>query len=198
MLEGKVPKLTEFFKDKRNILILALVFIVLGELIWGLGYLSRPLPFVSKILPKPRAQATLALSPSLGGVKAGETFTVEIKLEAASNVATDGVDVVLTFDQEKLEAVQVQEGNFYSQVALNSVDNQEGVIKFSALTSLDQEPVKGGGTVATITFKALKTGTAQASFDFTPASTKDSNVAQPGTPGDILQKVINGSWVIVK
>lgn len=207
----KLFRLTNFFKTERDILLALVALVIIAELIWSLDYLANPLPslksVIERVKPQPKTPVTLSLSPAAGGVKIGENFTVEVKLSIASDTATAGTDVVLTFDPQflavvddnsEVKGVQIESGVLYPQVALNSVDNAKGEIKFSALIPLDQEPVKGGGTVAIITFKALKTGTTQTSFDFTPASTKDSNIAQPGTPKDSLEKVFNANWLIIE
>lgn len=194
-------KLPEFFKDKTKVAILIFGLLVIGELIWANTYLSRPtaLPVEPAPTPTPTPKASLLLSPAEGSFKMGETFEVEIKLEAADDISTDGVDVILTFDKEKLEVQggKLTKGSLYLQEIINSVDNKEGKIKFSALNPVGiGARIKGGGTIATITFKAIKEGTAKVSFDFTPGSAKDSNVAAHAAGADILTRVVDGEYTI--
>jgi len=142
------------------------------------------LPFLSKA-------ATLSLSPFSGNYKVGETFKVFVILDT-EGVETDGVDIYyLNFPPSLLQVEKVEPGNLYSETVTNSVDNLNGKIDFSQVSS-GGTTFKGSGTLAIITFKVLAEGTANVYFDFTPGDTKDCNVSSQGI--DVLSKVENANY----
>lgn len=149
--------------------------------------------------------ATLSLSPTSGTHAAGETFEVKVNLDTSS-VATSGTDAYIHFDPTVLQVVdsapgadgvQVLAGSLYSQTSFNSVDNGTGKISFSASKSGGSAGYSGSGTLATITFQAVKgsSGT-PVTFDFTSGSTTDSNVISSADSSDLLTAVTNGNYVI--
>jgi peptidoglycan hydrolase-like protein with peptidoglycan-binding domain len=115
----------------------------------------------------------------------------------------DGVDLrYLNFNPSLLQVqdansgtagVQVAPGSLMPLTLSNSVDNNLGRITFSQVV-IGGSKYKGSGTLATITFKAISSGTANVTFNYTSGATTDSNVASAGT--DVLNSVVNGSYTI--
>ncbi|MBI5913296.1 hypothetical protein HY839_02545 [Candidatus Azambacteria bacterium] len=148
------------------------------------------------------AAATLALSPASGSYATGNIFSVNIALDTQSN-PVQGVDVVyLNYNPALLEVqdddaavagAQIAPGTLMATTALNSVDTAAGKIAFSQVTASGAS-YTGSGTLATVRFKALTSGTAAVTFDFTQGSTIDTNVASNGA--DILASVTNGSYAV--
>lgn len=144
--------------------------------------------------------ATIVLSPSSKTVTAGQTFTVDILVDT-QGADVDGVDVYsLNYNPSILEVVdastaisgvQISSGSLLAVTLTNLVSG--GTIKFSQVSS-GGTSYNGSGKLATITFKALASGTSAATFDFTPGSTSDSNVA--GSGQDKLTSVQNGSYTV--
>ncbi|TSC70575.1 MAG: glycoside hydrolase family protein [Parcubacteria group bacterium Gr01-1014_46] len=144
--------------------------------------------------------ATLILSPSSGNVTAGQTITVDIMLDT-KNADIDGVDVYsLHYNPAILEVVdssssasgiQITPGSLFPITLTNKVTS--GVVQFSQVTS-GGTSYKGAGKLATITFKGLSNGTSAVTFDFTPGSTSDTNVAGGGK--DELTSVGSGSYTV--
>ena len=180
-------------KNLRLIIILALAFL----LIIGLGYF---LIAKKKIFPQAQGGPSLGLVPS-SGTFAGETFNVAITLDTVSQIA-DRVEAVISYNNQLFEVedaepdtagTQITSGSLFDRVLTNEVS--EGKISYSA--GSQGSPFNGQGTLATVSFKGLQSGTAGVVFDFTPGSTSDSNIIEQGTGGDILESVTNGSYQIV-
>jgi len=146
--------------------------------------------------------ATLSLSPATGTYSINETFTVSLNLDTLG-VAIDGVDILyLNYNTSLLEVqdsdsgtagVQIGSGSVLSQVTINTVDTSTGKITFSKVSG-GGTTYTGSGVLATINFKALASGTANLSFDFTSGSTIDTNIASAGT--DLLTAVTGASYGI--
>ncbi|KND48701.1 MAG: penicillin-resistant dd-carboxypeptidase-like protein [Parcubacteria bacterium C7867-003] len=144
--------------------------------------------------------ATLILTPSSGSVSSGQTISVDIMLDTKGE-DIDGVDVYsLNYNPAILEVVdssssasgvQITPGSLFPITLTNKVTS--GVIQFSQVTS-GGTSYKGSGKLATITFKGIANGTASVTFNFTPGSTSDTNVAGGGS--DKLTSVGSGSYTV--
>lgn len=143
------------------------------------------------------AGPSLSLSPASTQVDPGNTLPpIEIILNTDSQPIAS-VDIrYLNFDSQLLEVQSVALGNIMPNTT-NRTDNTQGTIELSFGTQ-EQGGYTGNGVLATITFKALKEGTANVSFDYTPGSTTDSNIWHNTLfpPTDILAGVENGTYTI--
>lgn len=154
------------------------------------------------VLPSVTSAATLSVSPSSQTVRVGDTFTVSVQLDTQGS-SIDGVDIrYLSYNPSLLQVqdsntsvsgIQISPGKLMPSTLLNSVDNSLGRIAFSQV-AMGGTKYSGSGILATITFKAILSGTANLTFSYTSRNTTDSNVAAAGT--DILNAVINGSYAI--
>src|SRR5581483_9710470 len=146
--------------------------------------------------------ATLTLSPSSGTFTAGQAFNVNINLDT-QGAAVDGVDVFyLHYNPAILQiqdanagtsGVQVTAGSLFPQTLSNTADNSAGKLTFSQVASGGTN-YTGAGLLATISFKGIANGTSAVTFDFTPGSTSDTNVAGAGV--DKLTSVGNASFTV--
>lgn len=183
----------------RSIVILGLILLAL---LIGVYFL---LIKENKIQPISLSSNSIALSPSSGSFKIGQTFDANILIDTGGKTI-DGIDVLyLRFDPKILEVVdsdsktsgvQIKQGTLFSMYLGNTVDNNTGKISISGLVRPGSGGFNGAGVFATITFKAKAAGNAKVSFDFTPGSTRDANMTEHGTAKDILGKVINADYTI--
>ncbi len=176
----------------------------INELLKGLAMVAG---FAAVVVAAPAfAQAaTLSLSPTSGTHAVGDSFEVKINLDT-SGVATSGTDAYVRFDPNVLTVVdsqagtdgtQIQAGTLYSQTSFNSVDNSTGKVSFSGSKTGGSPGYTGSGTLATITFQAVKEASSTSvSFDFTQNSTTDSNVISNADSTDALTNVTNASYAI--
>lgn len=156
-------------------------------------------------LPAYADAATLSLSPSSGTKSTDGTFEVKILLDTGSST-TSGTDAYIRFDPNVLQVVdastaetgvQIQPGSLYSITSYNRTDNATGQISFSASKSGGSPGYSGSGTLATITFQAIKAASSSAvTFDFTNGSTTDSNVIDQSSSQDLLTSVTNASFAV--
>jgi hypothetical protein len=116
------------------------------------------------------------LNPASGSHSAGSTFTVQIK----ENSYTDMVNAVqadLTYPTAKLQFVSTSlSGTAFGVTASNSGGGGNVSIALGTITA-----VSGDKLIATVTFKALASGTASVTFKNSSAvlsSTTNTNVAQ--------------------
>ncbi len=146
--------------------------------------------------------ATFSLSPVSQSVVSGATFSVSIVLNTGGQPVY-GVDINrLRFNPSLLQVVdsdtavagvQISPGSSMALNVANSVDNTNGTIQFSQVAN-PGSTFTGVGTIATITFRAVSSGVANITMDFTLGSSLDSNVA--GSGGDLLSSVGSGSYTI--
>jgi len=155
------------------------------------------------LVPAFASAATLTLSPASQSVAVGSNFTVNIILDTGGQ-SVYGVDInALHYDPTQLSVVDADSGTAGTQITAgalmpstvyNSVNTATGVIQFSQVSSTGGTNFSGVGTLASITFTVLKAGTASVTFDYTPGSTTDCNVA--ALYADILSGVTNGSYTL--
>ena len=131
--------------------------------------------------------ATFSLSPASGSTVSG-TFNVTLSLTDLGGKEVSGIDVYLNYEPSKLEAQRIDvSGGIFADYPLQEIDPTGGKLIVLGATAPPHAPVTTPGTIATITFKALRTsGSTTLSFDYTEGSTTDSNITEAGTGTDIL------------
>lgn len=183
-----------------------LTFIIILVVILAIGGVVFYALRAGKIAPKAAtAGVTLALSPSSANEAVGSNFDVGIILNTNSQ-ATVGTDAVLTYNPLDLQVqdadsatagVQIKAGSLYYSYPINTVDTTNGKITFSGIIQPGGATYSGSGTLATVTFKALRAQSASSvNFMFTQNATNDSNVTSP-SGADLLYSVTNGSYNLV-
>ena len=111
--------------------------------------------------------ASLSLVPKNQSLKMGDTFLVTINFKTGDN-KVDTVDAVLTFDPEVLVAEEISEGMFFAEYPIKKIE--DGKVYLTGTIGAGDKQVggaKGEGALASITFKALKTGSVNVSLDQT-------------------------------
>lgn len=168
--------------------------VLLAELVWaGFTLLGERKVGSGTVESLPGgASGALSLNSSRSSLKVGETVIVSI--DVSSQVATDGIDVILLYDPKLLSVVAgtnklpVAFGTLYSDYPSNQVDEGIGRITLSGITS-QAGGVVAKGTVGMVTFTAKAPGIAKVALDFTPGSTTDSNVIETRSAKDVLKSV---------
>jgi hypothetical protein len=112
--------------------------------------------------------AVIHIEPALRAVKSvGETFTVQVKIDNGSNIFA--VPLNIEYDPGILEITSLHEGSYLkkdgSQTSfLTSVDRDRGKITVGLARLGHIGGVSGSGTLMSMAFKALRSGTALLSF----------------------------------
>lgn len=112
-----------------------------------------------------------------------ETFDVEIQVDPGSEEITS-VDAYVLYDSAVLQVEEVNEGSYFPTV-LN--DLQTGRAYIAGLVDNPSDFKTGEGTIATITFRGLKDGTATLTYD---CQTDTSG------PSKIIKNDINATNII--
>lgn len=124
------------------------------------------------------AAPSLSLSPTTKSVAVGETFDVAIILDTGGN-NSNGCDVVLTFTPSIIKIKNVSFGSspLFTSSNVSSPDNTNGKLILNSSVISSAFAYSGKGTLATVTFEALSTGSTAVSFICNPGQTNgDSNI----------------------
>jgi len=97
-------------------------------------------------------------------VSVGETIQVQVNIDVGSD-EVNGADAYINYDNSFLAVESVSAGSFFPTVTNDT--STAGTIYIAGLVDDPGSPKTGSGTLATITFKGLKDGTANLSFDCT-------------------------------
>jgi hypothetical protein len=126
--------------------------------------------------PLPAKVVNLSISPTPVTTQVGQTFTVSLNM----NTGTDSVsaaDVHVSYDQTKLQVQSVTAGTFLPVVlAAGAFDNTAGSASIT-VGSQPTTPANGTGTLATVTFKALATGSTAINY---LSTTQTASVGKSG------------------
>ncbi|MBP7774476.1 hypothetical protein KA078_01660 [Candidatus Woesebacteria bacterium] len=126
--------------------------------------LFTTLLFVISIFSVPTifaADPTLTLTPSTTTVYAGQTFAVDLVLDARSNNHSSS-SFSVTFDPAALQLQSISRGPLYYNTVSDSIDNTTGT--GTATYNFFGGSLGSSGTVATFYFKALSAATGSLSF----------------------------------
>lgn len=146
------------------------------------------IPFVKNV-----KAASLKFDPITATTTAGQTFEVAVKVDALSTDQYSGIDAVITYDQTVLEPQGVSGGTLFITVTNPTMTG--GTVYIVGLVDDVASPKSGSGTLATITFKALKNGSVNLAFSCGTAS--GSHITKNDFDGtDLLQCASNGTSVI--
>ena len=136
-------------------------------------------------------QATFSLEPNSRTVTIGTEFTVDIVLDT-DGARTAAIDTSVSFPKNKLELMEIINGDIFDEYVGKVVDNRRGIANLSGLASLgdDISFFSGKAIVASLRFRALSPGKAPIVFTFTPESVNDrNNVSNADTIVDVANPV---------
>jgi hypothetical protein len=116
---------------------------------------------VQRMSGETRSQAAQAegvmvyAEPAVLEARVGDQVTVAVKAQS-SEAVVGGVLGSVTFDARYLELVNSGPGTFFAETAVTATGSRVGMMA--------EERVVGSGTVAVLTFKALRPGKSQLEF----------------------------------
>ncbi len=151
--------------------------------------------FTGLFLPRGVLAASLSLSPATVVKSVGDTFTVDIVLDPSPD-SVSAVSAIANYDATKVTALSIKQGPLFTGETLtNTIDTTAGQIRYD--TGNLGTPVTTRGVVATITFRAIAAGSAQASYVFDAnATTGTSLVAAASSPTNLLTRVDGAAFTI--
>lgn len=107
-------------------------------------------------------------------VAADETFQLQVNVDAGSE-EINSVDAYVIFDSTKLEAQSVSNGDFFPTV-FNDITSGKAYV--AGMVDDPATSKTGSGTIATITFKALASGTDTLTFECDTSSSDTSKIVK--------------------
>lgn len=118
--------------------------------------------------------ANLDFNPDSVSTSPDSTFSADVIIDAGSDQVA-GTDVYINFDPQYLELQTVTYGSYFPKV--DDIPSS-GQVYISGVIENQGEYQTGQGTVATITFKAVKAGSTTVAFDCNTANTQTSKIVQ--------------------
>ncbi len=112
--------------------------------------------------------STLGFSPSSLSVKAGERFTLSVKLDTAAN-QVGLVQLRIIYDPQYLEAEDLSNDLFAPSIRVSKKIDPSGKASITVGAKDSTHPINGSGTVAVLSMKALKASVAPVLIKFSPA-----------------------------
>lgn len=141
------------------------------------------------------AHSVLSLSPNPAYLDSANKGSIDVMINTDTNEVT-AVQLELQYDPKAITNVQVQVGDFFSDPIslINTNDKTSGRITYALGISPAQQPVKGEGVVAKVTFTKVASSTlAETELALLPSSLVtssgiDDSVLKSATGANILLK----------
>jgi hypothetical protein len=121
---------------------------------------------------RPVEAANLEFDETELSVNVDDTFHIQVVVDAGSEQIIS-TDAYVSYDATLLEAQSVAEGTFFPTVTKNITS---GKVYVAGMVDDPATSKTGSGTVATITFKALKNGIATLSYSCNPDEYNTSKI----------------------
>lgn len=116
-------------------------------------------PSAAPVEPTPAARSVLTLSPNPVTVRPGQKGSVDVVIDTADHEVT-GVQLEIAYDPNIISNVKAVPGPLFQKtptVLYDKFDNNDpksGRYTFAPVLQPNQEPIRGTGVVATVTFTA--------------------------------------------
>jgi len=143
------------------------------------------------------ANPRLYLDPATATVAAGDTVTLELKIDTAGQEAA-AADAKITFPPATVGISAITAGEFFPKLS-KVINSTTGLIDLHAyFDPADVTSNSGTGTVAIIVIKGTAAGAAELALSCTSGSTTDSNIANPQGQDIINCLQSSGAEITVK
>lgn len=136
--------------------------------------------------------ASLKFDKTSVTVDPGQTFQIGVVVDAGTDEISS-TDVYVLYDSSLLTAQSVAAGTFFPTVTNNIT---AGKVYIAGLVDDPATSKTGSGTVATITFSALKNGSGTLTFDCTTASNSSKIIKNDLNATNIIVCSQNGSATV--
>lgn len=206
-LNMETPK--HIIKHKKLVLVCLAIVIVI-ESLWAVSYIKSTnmikLPLITQLIQIPKEKiASLSLEPVSLQTQVGSQFEVSVNVDMKDRTV-NGIDAVIKYNPQMLEVVdsdnetagtQAQTGTIFKTLLVNQADPIDGkIVLTGSRISTSQEPIKGTGTFAKISFIAKQAGNTNLEILFDSKKTNLSNVTESKTSKNILTDIENAQITI--
>lgn len=130
--------------------------------------------------------ASFKLDPEVVSTESGKEFDINVFIDTGK-VKTDGADIVLKYNAEILEVLEIIPGESYPSYPIKEA--VDGTIKITGLADSSGPFFSGNELFATVKFKAKFGGEETINIEFTNDSTTDSNIAVHKKGTDALTEI---------
>ena len=143
--------------------------LILSLILIFTGCLSNLFPTTPSVTPPAGTEGVLYLEPANLTITPSQDFTVELK--ATSITDLKGYSVTLSYDPALLSLKEVTEGTFFSSKGktffYKKVEDTKGAVLIDCAILGPGLSVSGEGTLATLSFTSLKSGSTSLTFKLT-------------------------------
>ncbi len=189
-----------------KIIFIVLSMVIVGELIWGVWYLTKPRPQIKTqgdklIILEPQEQPAIEvkLNSKTKELRVGDTLKVDIVL-AGNADGIVGMDLLLKYDPKSLSLVSAPtsfaSGNIFPEYLGENINPSQGIFSISGTSidpiSISEEDDEDEDKVfGSLSFKALKSGNTLLQISYQKGSTTETNVMQASSGLDVIDKIRN-------
>lgn len=189
-----------------KIIFIVLSLVIVGELIWGVWYLTKPRPQIKTrennliiLEPQEPPAVEVKLNSTTKEVRVGDTLKVDVVLSGEANDIV-GMDFVLKYDPTVLSLPSpppvFARGNLFSEYLGESVNSSQGIFSVSGTSiepvSISEEEDEDEDKIfGSLTFKALRSGNTLLQISYRKGSTTETNVLEAESGLDIIDKIGN-------
>lgn len=138
------------------------------------------------------AAAYLTVDPTSGSYSTGDTFKVTLGVNSGGETI-GGVDGVGTYDSAKLDLTSIVQADGmvfadsdYGGSCTIDKTAADGKFSFSCYSNSTVGDKAVNGSLVTLTFEAVSSGTASLNYTCTSGSTTDSNIVKSSSVTDII------------
>ncbi len=123
--------------------------------------------------------SALSMIPTTITKKVGDTFTLEVKLDAATN-QVGIVQLRIVYDPAKLQAQDITNGPLAPSIRVSGKIDPIGKASITVGAQSAAQPITGSGTIAVLTMKVLESSATPVSIRFAPAPETFANAIGEG------------------
>ncbi len=132
-----------------------------------------------EVRKKAAPASTITLAPTALTKKVGDTFTLEVKLDTASN-QVGVVQIRIVYDPAKLQGLDITNGPLAPSIRVSGKIDPVGKASITVSAKSTAEPITGAGTVAVLTMKVIDSSASPVSVRFAPAPETFANAIGEG------------------
>lgn len=175
-----------------KIIFVLLGVIILIEIFLAIRYLRQTTTSAPPVV-QPISTGKIALLADKKSYNVSDNALILVRVSTGGHSVV-GTDLVLRYPTNLLgiDGGSIKVGDIFNEYPLKEVDEKEGIIRISGISSEKAKTgFNGVGVFSTITFKTISAGKAKVSVDFTPGNTADTNIIDTIDSKDILSEVFN-------
>ncbi len=139
----------------------------------------------SEVRKRAAPASTLSLIPASLTRKAGETFSLEVKIDTASN-QVGIIQLRILYDPAYLEAQDITNGPLAPSIRVSKKIDPTGNISITVGAKDNTNPITGTGTVAVLTMKAVAASASPVTVKFASAPDTFGNAIGEGNHDVII------------